>query len=199
MIKYLRLLLTTTLFLLPSVAHAQIYQPTNRTPVTDNTLGTQVSGTNNNFDITGGLSRGQNLFHSFTDFSVPTGGAANFTNPAGNQAIITRVTGNLFSDINGLVNTNGANFLLINPNGVIFGTDARLNVGKAFVTSTASGIDFVDAAGRTFTFGVNRAGDVPLLRIDPNVAFNPARLIMGAAIPGIKGIENYGTLKNVKN
>jgi filamentous hemagglutinin family protein len=193
--KHLPLLFTATLLLLPSVAHAQTYQPTNRTPVADNTLGTQVSGTNNNFDITGGLNRGQNLFHSFTDFSIPTGGSANFTNPAGNRAIITRVTGNLFSDLNGLVNTNGANFLLINPNGVVFGTNARLNVGKAFVTSTANGIDFVDAAGRTFTFGVNRAGDAPLLSIDPNVAFNPARLIMGGTMPGSKGIENYGTLK----
>ena len=195
MIKHLPLLFTVTLLFLPSVAHAQTYQPTNRTPVTDNTLGTQVSGTNNNFEITGGLNRGQNLFHSFTDFSVPTGGSANFTNPAGNRSIITRVTGNFFSDLNGLVNTNGANFLLINPNGVVFGTDARLNVGKAFVTSTANGIDFVDAAGRTFTFGVNRAGDAPLLSIDPNVAFDPARLIMGGTIPGIKGIENYGTLQ----
>jgi filamentous hemagglutinin family protein len=193
--KHLRSLFTATLLFLPSIAHAQTYQPTNRTPVADNTLGTQVSGTNNNFDITGGLNRGQNLFHSFTDFSIPTGGSANFTNPAGNRAIITRVTGNLFSDLNGLVNTNGANFLLINPNGVVFGTNARLNVGKAFVTSTANAIDFVDAAGRTFTFGVNRAGDAPLLSIDPNVAFNPARLIMGGTIPGSKGIENYGTLK----
>jgi filamentous hemagglutinin family protein len=195
MIRHLCPFVTTALFLVPTIVHSQTYQPTNRVPVTDNTLGTQVSGTNNNFDIKGGLNRGQNLFHSFQDFSVPTGGAANFTNPAGNQAIITRVTGNLFSDINGLVNTNGANFFLINPNGVVFGTNARLNVGKAFVTSTASGIDFVDAAGRTFTFGVNRAGDAPLLSIDPNVAFNPARLIMGGSNSGSKGIENYGTLQ----
>ena len=195
MTRHLSSLLTATLLFLPSVAHAQAYQPTNRTPVTDNTLGTQVSGTNNNFDITGGLNRGQNLFHSFTDFSIPTGGAANFTNPAGNQSIITRVTGNLFSDLNGTLNTNGANFLLINPNGVVFGSGVKLDVGKAFVTSTAGGIDFVDAQGRNYNFGVNKAGDAPLISIDPNVAFSPARLIMNASIPGSKGIENYGTLQ----
>jgi filamentous hemagglutinin family protein len=192
----LHILTTTTLFLLPHIAQAQTYTPSNRIPQADNSIGTIVNPTGtNNFNIDGGLQRGQNLFHSFTDFSIPTGGAANFTNPAGNQSIITRVTGDKFSDINGTLNTNGANFLLINPNGVVFGTDARLDVGKAFVTSTASGVDFVDAAGRNYNFGVNKAGDAPLISIDPNVAFNPARLVMGETIPGSKGIENYGTLQ----
>jgi filamentous hemagglutinin family protein len=194
--QLLHILTTTALFFVPAIAHAQTYTPSNRMPQADNSqIGTQVSGTNNNFTITGGLRRGQNLFHSFTDFSIPTGGSANFINPQGNQSIITRVTGNFISDINGTLNTNGANFLLINPNGVVFGTNARLDVGKAFVTSTANGIDFVDAAGRNYNFGVNRAGDAPLLSIAPNVAFNPARLIMGGTMPGSKGIENYGTLK----
>jgi hypothetical protein len=74
-----------------------------------------------------------------------------------------------------------------------------LNVGKAFVTSTASGVDFVDAQGRNYNFGANRAGDAPLLTIDPNVAFNPAKLIMNASIPGSRGIENYGTLQTTNS
>jgi filamentous hemagglutinin family protein len=198
MIKYILPLLTTTvLSLLPYIAQAQTYRPSDRKPQTDNSIGTIVTESlPNNFNITGGLRRGQNLFHSFTDFSIPTGGAANFTNPQGNQSIITRVTGslNFFSDINGTLNTNGANFLLINPNGVVFGPGVSLNVGKAFVTSTASGVDFVDAQGVNYNFGVNRQGD-PLLSIAPDVAFNPARLTMNASIPGSKGIENYGILE----
>jgi filamentous hemagglutinin family protein len=115
------LLTTTALVLLPTIAHAQTYKPSNRIPVVDNSqIGTQVKNFgSNNFGIDGGLKRGQNLFHSFTDFSVPTGGSANFTNPVGNQSMITRVTGNLFSDLNGLVNTQGASFFPINPNGMI--------------------------------------------------------------------------------
>ncbi|WP_310429154.1 filamentous hemagglutinin N-terminal domain-containing protein [Chamaesiphon sp. VAR_48_metabat_135_sub] len=197
MIKHvLPLLTTTTLSFLPIIAYAQTYQPSNRIPQADNIqIGTQVKNLgNNNFGIEGGLKRGQNLFHSFTDFSIPTGGSANFNNPVGNQSIISRVTGNLFSDINGLLNTNGANFLLINPHGVVFGAGAKLDVGKAFVTSTASGVDFVDPQGRNYNFGTNKAGDALLLTIDPNVAFNPARLIINASIPGSRGIENYGTL-----
>jgi filamentous hemagglutinin family protein len=193
--KHIFLFLSSTfLSISPIVAQSQTYTPSNRTPQQDNSIGTIVNPAGvNNFNITGGLQRGQNLFHSFTDFSVPTGGAANFTNPAGNQSIITRVTGNLFSDINGLVNTNGANFLLINPNGVVFGSGVKLDVGKSFVTSTASGVDFVDAQGRNYNFGVNKAGDAPLLSINPNIAFNPARLIIGGNVS--QGIENYGTLE----
>jgi large exoprotein involved in heme utilization and adhesion len=68
-------------------------------------MGTQVLdvGNNQNFEITGGQTKGQTLFHSFTDFSVPNNGQANFLNPAGNRDIITRVTGSFYSDINGLI------------------------------------------------------------------------------------------------
>jgi filamentous hemagglutinin family protein len=192
---WLSFLTLTSVIATTQTAQAQTYQPTNRTPVADQTLGTQVLGNGNNFDITGGLSKGQTLFHSFTDFSIPTNGQANFTNPVGNRDIITRVTGNLFSDINGSLNTNGANFLLINPNGIVFGTNAQLNVGKAFVGSTANSIDLLDAAGKTFSFGVNGAGDAALLTVNANVLFNPSRLVIGGNLPGSRGIENYGTLQ----
>jgi filamentous hemagglutinin family protein len=192
--KFRLLFLTLTGVLLTAqAAIAQTYQPSNRIPIADNSqIGTQVSGANNNFDITGGLQRGQNLFHSFQDFSVPTGGSASFNNPAGNRSIITRVTGNLFSDINGLIQTNGANFLLINPNGVVFGPGVRLDIGKAFVTSTANGINLVDGGGGKITFGTNANGDAPLLTIAPDVLFNVASLNMGG---GTGAINNFGTLQ----
>jgi filamentous hemagglutinin family protein len=192
MIKHLLSFLTTTaLFLLPNIVQAQTYQPSNRTPVADSTLSTQVSGSGN-FNITGGLSKGQTLFHSFTDFSVPTNGAANFLNSVGNRDIITRVTGGLFSDINGLVNSNGANFFLINPNGIVFGPNAQLNVGRAFMASTANGIDLVDGGGRAMTFGTNPNGDAPLLNVALNVLFDVSRLNLGG---GNGAISNFGTLQ----
>jgi filamentous hemagglutinin family protein len=197
MMKYLYpFLASTALFLLPTIASAQTYQPTNRAPVADQTLGTQVSGNGNIFSITGGVNKGQTLFHSFTDFSVPTNGQANFTNPVGNRDIITRVTGSVFSDINGLVNTNGANFFLINPNGIVFGTNAQLNVGKAFVGSTANSLDLVDGSGRMITFGANPNGDAPLLSVAPNVLFDVSRLNMGGETGAI---SNFGTLQTPNN
>ena len=188
---YLSFLTLIGIGLSGQTATAQTYQPSNRIPVADNTLGTQVSVNGNNFNITGGINKGQSLFHSFTDFSVPTSGQANFLNPVGNRDIITRVTGTLFSDINGLVNTNGANFFLINPNGIVFGTNAQLNVGKAFVGSTANSLDLV-GGGRTITFGTNPSGDAPLLSVAPNVLFDVSRLNLGG---GSGAISNFGTLQ----
>jgi filamentous hemagglutinin family protein len=176
------------------IASAQTYQPSNRIPIADDTLGTQVSGTNNNFAITGGLNRGQNLFHSFQDFSVPTNGIVTFTNPVGNQSIITRVTGNLGSDINGTINSQGANFLLINPNGIVFGPNTQLNVGRVFAASTANAIDLVDGAGRTISFGTNQNGDAPLLSVNPNVLFDVSRFNFTG---GNAGISNFGTLQTI--
>jgi filamentous hemagglutinin family protein len=171
---------------------AQPYKASDRIPVADSTqIGTQVSGNGSIFNITGGVNKGQTLFHSFTDFSVPTNGTANFVNITNPRDIITRVTGNVFSDINGTVNTNGANFFLINPNGIVFGTNAQLNVGRAFVGSTANSIDLVDAGGRTIKFGTNPNGDA-LLSVAPNVLFNVSSLTMGG---GSGEIKNFGTLQ----
>jgi filamentous hemagglutinin family protein len=172
---------------------AQIVPSTGtRTPVADNTLGTQVNNNGNNFNITGGLQRGQNLFHSFQDFSIPTNGAANFFNPANNQSIITRVTGNNFSDLNGILNSNGANFLLINPNGIVFGPNVQLNVGKSFIASTANSIDLVDGGGGRYNFGARNGNDAPLISLNPNVFFNVSKfnIVNG----NNSGIINYGNL-----
>ncbi len=173
-------------------ARAQIYNPSGRSPIPDQSLGTTVSGSTNNLNITGGLTKGQTTFHSFTDFSVPANGRVNFVNPVNTRDIITRVTGNSLSDINGIVNANGANFFLLNPNGITFGPGAQLlNVGKAFVGSTANNINLVDGSGRTLTFGTNQGGDA-LLKVSPSVLFNVASLNIGT---GSGAINNFGTLQ----
>jgi filamentous hemagglutinin family protein len=174
---------------------AQTLPPSVRTPIPDNTLGTQVAGSNNNFIVTGGLSRGQIQFHSFSDFSIPTGGTVNFNNPMATRDIITRVTGGLFSDLNGTLNTNGANFLLINPNGVVFGPNAQLNVGRAFAASTANGVTLLDGQGQRYVFGTNPGNDAPLLTINPSVVLSISQLNLGANLAGSSGVINYGTLQ----
>jgi filamentous hemagglutinin family protein len=111
----------------------------------DSTVNTEVQTNNNVTEITGGTQAESNLFHSFQDFSVTTGETAFFNNNLNIQNIISRVTGENISNIDGLIKANGnANLILINPNGINFGGNASLDIGGSFLGSTADSVIFAD-------------------------------------------------------
>jgi len=112
--------------------------PASAEVTSDGTVNTQVTENGNTAEITGGETRGDNLFHSFEDFSVETGNEAFFNNADSISDIFSRVTGGSVSDINGAIRANGsANLFLINPAGIIFGKNASLDIGGSFYGSSA--------------------------------------------------------------
>jgi filamentous hemagglutinin family protein len=164
--------LSETLVFLPNCTLAQI------TP--DNTLpnNSRTTTTGNVQKIEGGTQAGINLFHSFEQFSVPTGNTAYFNNPVEIQNIISRVTGKSITNIDGVVSANNsANLFLINPNGIIFGNNASLNIGGSFMATTASSLNFSDGT----KFSAISPQNTPLLTVS-----TPIGLQFGTASASIR-------------
>ena len=145
--------------------------------IPDNTLGVESSQVINNYQglsvevITGGAQREINLFHSFREFNVSQGRGAYFFSPNTQiQNILTRVTGNNPSNILGILGTFGnsqPNLFLINPNGIVFGENARLDVRGSFVGTTADSVDF----GEQGTFSAKNPKTPGNLRVNPSALF----------------------------
>jgi filamentous hemagglutinin family protein len=140
--------------------------------VPDNTLGADSSVVTPNINmwgipsdqIDGGVRQGANLFHSFSQFNVDAGRGAYFTNPFGILNILTRVTGANRSDILGRLGVLGdANLFLINPNGIVFGQNASLDVQGSFLATTADAVKLGDAG----VFSASQPATSNLLSVSP--------------------------------
>ncbi|KAF3889317.1 beta strand repeat-containing protein [Tolypothrix campylonemoides VB511288_2] len=152
--------------------------------VPDNTLGSEASRVTVNFNgtsnevIAGGAQRGQNLFHSFQEFNIGENrGAYFFVFDPSIQNILARVTGSNRSNILGTLGTrqiigsnlvrSNANLFLINPNGIVFGENARLDVGASLIATTANGVQF----GNQGNFSAINPQTPGVLTVNPSALF----------------------------
>ena len=136
--------------------------------VPDSTTSTTVTPTSTGVEINNGNAAGSNLFHSFSEFSIPAGTEAFFNNADNVSNIFSRVTGGNISNIDGLIRANGtANLFLINPAGIVFGEGARLQVGGSFYGSTADSIVFGDGE-----FSAIDLDSPPLITINAPIGLN---------------------------
>lgn len=168
---------------LDTIAQAQI--------IPDQTLGnenSQVVAPEQNINgvpvqlIEGGARRGVNLFHSFSQFNIETGRGTYFANPEGITNIFSRVTGSDTSNILGTLGVNGdADLFLLNPNGIIFGENASLDVNGSFLATIANEIQF---GGRGEFSATNP--DIPAL-----LTVNPSAFLFNQINSGT--IENRST------
>ncbi|MFP4653775.1 MAG: filamentous hemagglutinin N-terminal domain-containing protein, partial [Phormidium sp.] len=138
----------------------------------------RVTSEGSQLTIDGGTRAGSNLFHSFENFNLPANWQAHFNNPATIERIITRITGNQASQLDGLLRANHqASLIFLNPNGIEFGESAQLQLGGSFIASTAEALLFDD--GRQYN-AVSPSLDEPLLTVTVPVGLqfgdNPASI-----------------------
>ncbi len=178
-------------FTLASCLGAVLTAPSTSAQISgDGSLGTTVFPLGTTFLINGGTTSGNNLFHSFSEFSVPSGNVAAFHNATTIENIIGRVTGGNISQIEGIISANGtANLFLINPAGITFGSNAIISVGGSFFASTADSILFADGV----EFNAGSATANPLLTVSAPV---------GLAFKGSQGqirVEGSGHNRTVQD
>lgn len=118
--------------------------------------------------IDGGALRGSNLFHSFQEFNIREGQGAYFSNPIGVDHILSRVTGGNPSAILGRLGVLGdAHLFLLNPNGVLFGANASLDIPGSLTVTTANAIQL----GQSDQFSATHPQQSSLIAVAPGALF----------------------------
>lgn len=149
-------------------------------------------GQNENYQIleSYGLKNASNLFHSFSEFGVPTGGSATFEIGADVLNVISRVTGGSPSEIDGLISIDdnvgdGANFWMINPAGMMFGSNSVINVGGTFNVGAADYLFFSESGDLSYSLSDD---SVNLLVANP-VDFGFVNLAPGDGALSLEGVN----------
>ena len=165
-VSILRLALSTASLLLVSLTQNALAQSEI---VPDDTLAAESSRVrtvdSQTQYIEGGQVSGSHVLHSFLEFNVDSGQSVFFWPGMSIQHVLSRVTGNNQSNILGTLGVIGeANLWLINPNGIIFGPDAALDIQQSFYAATT-----LDLLAETFQ--ELSSPNPPLLDLGPEISF----------------------------
>jgi filamentous hemagglutinin family protein len=190
---YLLTTLSLTAFL---PAQAQI------APALGDPTNTRVNLTGNTFNITGGAQAGANLFHSFQRFGLNQGQIASFLANPSIHNILGRVVGGEASVIDGLIRVTGsnANLFLMNPAGIVFGRNARLDVPGSFTATTGSAIGvgngwFNAVGSNDYAALVGTPNSFVMPPSQPGAIVNSGNLTAGQSLTLVGGtVINTGTL-----
>jgi filamentous hemagglutinin family protein len=175
---------------LPAFAQISAADNSAKNPSENPTI---VNKAGDKFTITGGTQTDANLFHNFTTFGLVKDQIADFKLNGDIQNILGRVNGGAPSSIDGKIQITDAagkiaktNLYLMNPAGILFGTNASLDINGAFTATTARAIGFGNGNWfNAFDTNTNYA----------NLTGNPSDLAF-TNTPG--SIFNAAKLQNVK-
>jgi filamentous hemagglutinin family protein len=162
--------------------------------IPDATLGNEGSivEPRTGFDaIQGGATRGTGLFHSFSEFNVGDRGSVQFVARPEIQNIFARVTGGNGSNILGAIGTGiekgdgslggtTASLFLLNPNGIVFGPNAKLDLAGSFLATTASSFKF----GGSQAFSAVNPQAAPILTVSAPIGLQFGQKVGGIEVNG---------------
>lgn len=97
------------------------------------------------------------LITNWTDFSVAGGQRVVFHQPSATSVALNRVIGTNVSSIKGQMDANGRVFL-VNPNGIVVGQGAQINVGS--LIATTKDIKDADFLAGKYTFSGNSNAEI---------------------------------------
>ena len=102
------------------------------------------------------LQNSQQMITNWQSFNIGQQAAVNFVQPNASALVLNRVIGADPSQIFGQMRANGQ-VMLINPNGILFGPTAQINVGALMASSQSiSNEDFL--SGKFKLSGASQAG-----------------------------------------
>ena len=135
----------------------------------------------------------QQAILNWNTFNIGSNGTVNFQQPNSSSVALNRVTTGGGSEIYGQLNANG-NVFLVNPNGVLFGAGAQVNVG-GLVASTMdiSDADFM-ACGQTGNYKFSSYSRPNQLGYSSITTSNPGQITNLGSITAVGNGQGGGSV-----